>query len=259
MSGNYRTVTVMDIDFFNTSMNSFLKNIVYPMLSHEDKCFIVTANPEFVIETRDHPEFKKVVQSADYVLADGVGVVNAAMLLGRPLPERVSGIDVMYHMLDHAAKHGYSVFFLGASEDSNVKAVENAKKKFPGLKVAGRHDGYFDLTDEKISNMVVDAQPDIVLVALGMQRQEGWIHDNIDKFDKGVFMGVGGSFDVLSGKAQRAPKIWIKLQLEWLYRLIKEPKRIKRVMKVFQFMLLHTPVIKHIIKLFGFNMTNPRN
>ncbi|AKG73444.1 WecB/TagA/CpsF family glycosyltransferase [Salinicoccus halodurans] len=258
MGRTYKTVTVMDIDFFNTSMNAFLKHIVYPDLANGNKCFIVTANPEIVIETRDHPEFKKVVQSADYVLADGVGVVNAAMLLGQPLPERVSGIDVMYHMLDHAAKQGYSVFFLGASEDSNKKAVENAEKIFPGLKIAGRHDGYFDPADESIARMVVDSNPDIVLVALGMQRQEGWIADNIDKFDKGVFMGVGGSFDVLSGKAQRAPKIWIKLQLEWLYRLIKEPKRIKRVLRVFEFMLLHTPVVKHVIKMFGFNKTRPR-
>lgn len=259
MTGTYNTVTVMDIDFYNTTMAAFLRHIVYPDLANEDKCFIVTANPEIVIETRDHPDFKQVVQSADYVLADGVGIVNAAMLLGRPLPERVSGIDVMYHILDHAAKEGYSVFFLGASEDSNKKAVDNAEGLFPGLKVAGRHDGYFDPADEEISKMVVDAEPDIVLVALGMQRQEAWIADNIDKFDKGIFMGVGGSFDVLSGKAQRAPRIWIKLQLEWLYRLIKEPKRIKRVMRVFEFMLLHTPIVKHIIKMFGYNKTRPRS
>lgn len=258
MSGNYRTVKVMDIDFFNTSMNAFLKHIVYPDLANGNRSFIVTANPEFVIETRDHPEFKKVVQSADYVLADGVGIVNAAVLMGYPLPERVSGIDVMYRMLDHASKNGYSVFFLGASEDSNKKAVENAGKEWPGLKVAGRHDGYFDPADESIVDMVVDSKPDIVLVALGMRRQEKWIADNIGRFDKGVFMGVGGSFDVLSGKAQRAPKIWIRLQLEWLYRLIQEPRRIKRVMRVFEFMLLHTPVLKHLMRMFGYSTTKPR-
>lgn len=258
MSGNYRTVKVMDIDFFNTSMNAFLKHIVYPDLANGNRSFIVTANPEFVIETRDHPEFKKVVQSADYVLADGVGIVNAAVLMGHPLPERVSGIDVMYRMLDHASKNGYSVFFLGASEDSNKKAVENAGKEWPGLKVAGRHDGYFDPADESIVDMVVDSKPDIVLVALGMRRQEKWIADNIGRFDKGVFMGVGGSFDVLSGKAQRAPKIWIRLQLEWLYRLIQEPRRIKRVMRVFEFMLLHTPVLKHLMRMFGYSTTKPR-
>ena len=258
MGRTYKTVTVMDIDFFNTSMNSFLKYIVYPDLANGSKNFIVTANPEFVIETRDHPDFKKVVQSADYVLADGVGIVNAAMLMGRPLPERVSGIDVMYRMLEHAAKNGYSVFFLGASEDSNKKAVANAEKLYPGLKVAGRHDGYFDPDDTEIADMVVESDPDIVFVALGMQRQEKWIADNIDRFDKGVFMGVGGSFDVLSGKAQRAPKFWIRLQLEWLYRLIQEPKRIKRVMRVFEFMLLHTPVIKHLVRMFGYSKTKPR-
>ncbi|WP_411843748.1 WecB/TagA/CpsF family glycosyltransferase [Salinicoccus sp. HZC-1] len=259
MTGHYDKVTIMDIDFIHTTMERFLNDTIYPTLANEDKCFIVTANPEIVIETRDYSEFKKIVQDSDYVLADGVGVINAARFMGRPLPERVSGIDVMYEMLEHAAEKGYSVFFLGAAEDSNRKAVENAQEKFPGLVVAGRHDGYFDPADEEISRMVLDTNPDIVLVALGMQRQEKWIHDNIAKFDKGVFMGVGGSFDVLSGKAQRAPQGWIQCQLEWLYRLIQEPKRIKRVLRVAEFMLLHIPIIGQIMKVFGFSKKKPRN
>ncbi len=258
MTREYDKVTIMDIGFINATMDSFLEETVYPCLENREKCFIVTANPEFVIETRDHPGFKHVVQSSDYVLADGVGIINAAKMMGEPLPERLSGIDVMYKMLEYAAKNGHRVFFLGAAEDANRKAVENAEKKWPGLKVAGRHDGYFDPADESIPEMVVESEPDIVLVALGMQRQEGWIHDNIDKFDKGIFMGVGGSFDVLSGKSQRAPKSWINNQLEWLYRLIQEPKRIKRVMKVFQFMLLHTPIIGSIMRMFGFSKTNSK-
>lgn len=251
MPGQYDTATLMDIDFIHTTMDQFLNRTVYPSLANEEKCFIVTANPEFIIATRDHPDFKEVVQHSDYVLADGVGIINASRLMGKPLPERISGIDVMYNMLDYASKNGCRVFFLGAEEGANEKAVENAEEKFPGLNIVGRHDGYFDRTDETISDYVLSTQPDIVLVALGMKRQEGWIRDHIDKFDKGVFMGVGGSFDVLAGKAKRAPDIWIKLQLEWLYRLIKDPKRIRRVLRVGEFMLLHMPVVGRIMKFFG--------
>src|SRR5699024_12758315 len=95
-------------------------------------------------------------------------------------------------------------------------------------------------------------------VHIDVQGQKKWLADNIGRVDKGVFMAVGGSFDVLSGKAQRAPKIWIRLQLEWLYRLIQEPRRIKRVMRVFEFMLLHTPVLKHLMRMFGYSTTKPR-
>ena len=258
MPGHYDTATLMDIDFIHTTNEEFLNKTVYPTLAREEKCFIVTANPEFVIETRDHPDFKEVVQHSDYVLGDGIGIINASRLMGNPLPERISGIGVMYRMLSHAAENGYRVFFLGAEEEASRQAVENAKKKFPGLNIAGRHHGFFDMSDESIPRYVHSTQPDIVLVALGMKRQETWILDHLSKFDKGVFMGVGGSFDVLAGKAKRAPKIWIRLQMEWLYRLIKDPKRIKRVMKVAEFMLLHIPVVGRILKFFGIYKKKPR-
>ncbi|GAB3063680.1 WecB/TagA/CpsF family glycosyltransferase [Salinicoccus sesuvii] len=258
MTKHRRSVTVMDIDFTNTSMSAFLNDSLYPCLAAEQKCFIVTANPEIVIATRQHPDFKKTVQSADYVLPDGIGIINATKMLGKPLEERICGVDVMHYVLEHAAQNGYSVFFIGAEENSNKKAVENAKEKYPGLLVAGRMHGYADLNDEAFIKTVVEARPDVVLVALGMMRQENWIKDYIDRFDKGVFMGVGGSFDVLSGTAKRAPSIWIRFQLEWLYRLIKQPSRIVRVVKAGQFMLLHVPVVHKIGKVINYNRKRSR-
>lgn len=254
-----KTVTLMDIEFINISRYSLLKKIVYPAIEENKKCFIVTANPEVVIETRDDPDFKAIVQSADYVVADGIGVVNASKFKGTPLKERVTGVDIMYDLLQYANDYKKRVFFLGASELVNKDVVKIVERDFPDVVVAGRRDGYFNRFDEEVSKLVLDSNPDIVFVALGAKRQEGWIYHNIESFDKGIFIGVGGSFDVLSGHIKRAPEIWIKFQLEWLYRLLKEPNRLKRDMKVLEFMLLHTPGIKWIMKKLGFSKTKSRS
>ena len=246
-------VTVMGIEFTNTTLEGFMESTVRPCLDGADKCFIVTANPEIVIATRDHPDFKETVQSADHVLPDGIGIINAAKMMGTPLQERVSGIDTMRAMLAYAEEKGYSVYFLGAKEEANRKAVERAERCFPKLKVAGRHHGYGYLDEDALVESIANTEPDIIFVALGMMKQEQWIRDHMDRFEKGIFMGVGGSFDVLSGEAKRAPDIWIRFQLEWLYRLIKQPKRITRVMKVAQFMMLHLPIVNRIRRLFTSN------
>ena len=258
MTEQNRNVTVMGIEFTNTTLEGFMESTVRPCLDGSEKCFIVTANPEIVIATRDHPDFKETVQSADHVLPDGIGIINAAKMMGTPLQERVSGIDTMRAMLAYAEEQGYSAYFLGAKEEANRKAVERAERRFPKLKVAGRHHGYADLDEDALVESIANTEPDIIFVALGMMKQEQWIRNHMDRFDKGVFMGVGGSFDVLSGEAKRAPDIWIRFQLEWLYRLIKQPKRITRVMKVAQFMMLHTPIISSIMRLFGYSKTRQR-
>ncbi|CAD2078561.1 acetylglucosaminyldiphosphoundecaprenol acetyl-beta-D-mannosaminyltransferase [Jeotgalicoccus coquinae] len=259
MTVKYNTVKLMDIDFINISRYSFLKKIVYPSIEQEKKCFIVTANPEVVIATRDDPDFKTTVKSADYVLADGVGVVNASKLINNPIKERVTGVDIMYDLLQYASDNKKKVFFLGASEEVNMKVMDIVKKDYPGLIIAGRKNGYFNKYDDRIAEQIAATKPDIVFVALGAKRQEGWIHHYMDKFDKGIFIGIGGSFDVLSGQIKRAPEIWIKLQLEWLYRLLKEPHRMRRDLKVLEFMLLHVPVIKRIMKWLGFSKSKPRS
>ena len=259
MTVKYNKVKLMDIDFINISRYSFLKKIVYPSIEQGKKCFIVTANPEVVIATRDDPDFKAIVKSADYVLADGIGVVNASKLINDPIKERVTGVDLMYDLLQYASDYKKRVFFLGASEEVNIKVIEIVEKDYPGLIIAGRQNGYFNRYDDSIADYIAGTEPDIIFVALGAKRQEGWIHHYMDKFDKGIFIGIGGSFDVLSGQIKRAPKLWIKLQLEWLYRLLKEPHRMRRDLKVLEFMLLHVPVIKRIMKWMGFSKTKPRS
>jgi len=144
----------------------------------------------------------------------------------------------MKNMLALAEEQGARCFFLGASEEVNQKAVNNIMDMHPNIKVAGRHHGYFDLDDTAVKKIVSEAKPDFIFVALGFPKQEQWISKYYDYFDKGIFIGVGGSLDGLAGTVKRAPDFWIKLNLEWLYRILKQPFRFKRILPVFNFMWL---------------------
>lgn len=227
-----KVVSIMGIPFNNLSK----QNLIDKLWNQEmNKGFIVTANPEIVMETRNNEHYKNSILQADYVIADGIGVIIASKWLKQPLQERIPGFELMMSMIEHAASAGKSCYFLGSSKTVNQMAVEELKIKFPDLIIAGHHHGFFDLNDERITDQVKATNPDFIFVALGMPKQEQWIAENIDLFSKGIFMGVGGSFDVAAGEVKRAPDTWIKLNLEWLYRLIKQPFRWKRILKVFEF------------------------
>lgn len=227
----------MDIDFINMTQRDFLESYIYPHLHKEEKRFIVTANPEIVMKTREDATYKEIVQSADYIVPDGIGILLAAKYMKQPLQERIPGFDVTIDLLTFANQEGLSCYFLGAADTVNHKAVLEVKERFPHLKVAGHHHGFFDIGDDQIAKDIKQSNPDIIFVALGFPRQEEWISKYMGDFSKGIFIGVGGSFDVLAGEVKRAPEAWIKLHLEWLYRLLKQPTRFKRVLKLFEFML----------------------
>ena len=234
--GDYReTVTIMDINFINTTKEKLINLHLLPRMLRGDKCFVVTANPEIVMKTRDDSKYKKVVQAANYVIPDGAGILIAGQYMKTPIRERIPGFDLMLDILRLAEKEGLSCYFLGGTQSVNEQVVVEVQKRHPTLKIAGNHHGYFTITDPGIARKMVEAKPDIVFVALGFPTQEKWIARYMDKFSKGLFMGVGGSFDVLAGEVKRAPNGWIKLNLEWLYRLLKQPFRWKRILKVFEF------------------------
>lgn len=232
-----KKVTIMDIDFLNMTQKDFLELYIEPHLHQQEKCFIVTANPEIVMRTREDASYKEIVQSADYIVPDGVGILLAAKYMKQPLQERIPGFDVMVDLLAFANEEKMSCYFLGAEEAVNDRAVREVKKRFPNLDLAGHHHGFFDINDKQVAESVKQSNPDIIFVALGFPRQEEWITTYMDDFSKGVFIGVGGSFDVLAGEVKRAPAGWIKLNLEWLYRLLQQPFRIKRTFKLFEFMM----------------------
>lgn len=229
-------VELMDIPFINTSKKNFLEKYIYTDLNKKNKKFIVTANPEIVMMAKENESYKEAILNADYVVPDGAGIVIASKILKKPILERIPGFDLMVDLIAHAEEEGLSCYFLGAGEEVIEKFIEKIKVKHPKLNIAGYHHGYFDLEDQSIVNGVQRAKPDFVFVALGLPRQEQWIFKNYHIFEKGIFMGVGGSFDVIAGKVKRAPDVWIKLNLEWLYRLLKQPFRWRRILKVFEFM-----------------------
>lgn len=206
-------------------------------INHRDKTFVVTANPEIVMYGKEDPAYLNLVNKANYVIADGYGVILGSKIIRDELPERIAGFDLMKSLLEKSSHEGWSVYFLGAKEEVINQAVTNIKGAFPELKVVGWHHGYTDVNDETFVKEIAAKKPDIVFTGIGFPKQEYWIANNMLQFEKGFFMGVGGSFDVWAGKVKRAPLIWQKLHIEWLYRLIQEPTRWRRMLVLPQFVL----------------------
>lgn len=200
-------------------------------LLNEKKSFVITANPETLMIGTKNRGFNKILLRDDVsIVPDGIGVVKAGQFLGYPIKERVTGVEIAKSLLEMADKQKKSIYLLGAHKDVLNKLVSKISKEYPGIVISGYTDGYVKDKDAVFEN-IVKLEPDIVLVALGIPQQEMLIGKFYDKFNKGIFVGVGGSFDVLSGMKKRAPEIFIKLNLEWLYRICKEPKRLGRFVK----------------------------
>lgn len=197
-------------------------------MTNDTKTFVVTANPETLMIGTETPEFDKVLKDNRVtIVPDGIGVVKAANMLKIPVKERVTGVELVQKLLELLDKQEKSIYLLGAKREVVDALVNNIHNRYPNVTVAGYKDGYIKDKDAAFDE-IAELKPDVVLVALGIPAQELLIYKHYDKFKKGIFVGVGGSFDVLSGMKKRAPKIFIKLNLEWLYRIVCEPKRIKR-------------------------------
>ncbi|KGL45834.1 glycosyltransferase [Listeria newyorkensis] len=232
-----RTVEILGIPFYNVSQNAFVDELMDAALNKKRR-FIVTANPEIVMHAQQDLEFNQVIRQADYVVADGIGVVKAAKSIGKPLKGRVTGYDTMLGLLEKANEMNLRVYFIGAKPNVIEKLKEHVSVKYSHIEIVGARDGYFETSEsEAIAEDILMSQADFVFLALGFPRQEKWISAYLDKFEKGVFMGVGGSFDVLSGCTKRAPSFWVKFNLEWLYRILSQPSRWKRALAIPRFML----------------------
>lgn len=197
-------------------------------LKEEQKMFIVTANPETFMLGESSPEFSKLLLDEETVIVpDGIGIVKAMQYLKIDVKERIPGVTIAEKLFEYGNTYGKSIFILGSKQEVIDKMLNVFQNDYPHLKVAGAVNGYVDDKDAVFEEMK-QVKPDIVLVALGIPKQEQLIYKHLKEFDKGIFVGVGGSLDVLSGTKKRAPKIFIKLNLEWLYRIACEPSRIKR-------------------------------
>lgn len=197
---------------------------------------IFTPNSEIIYTTKEDYSLKNILNSADLLIPDGIGVVWASRILGNPIKERITGFDTMSKLFDIGKDGTISFYLFGSSQDVIEKAVENLKNKYPKLNILGFHNGYFDSSSEDaIVNEINSLNPDVLLVALGAPKQEKWIYKNKDALNAKVCMGVGGCFDVIAGKVNRAPLVYQKLGLEWFYRFVKQPSRFFRMLKLPQF------------------------
>ena len=227
-------INILGVGFDNVTMDEALAR-GEELLCSEGAHYVVTPNPEIVETCRADAAANAAVNGADLVLPDGIGIVYGAKILHQPLRGRVPGIEFGTGMIERCAKLGKSVYLLGAKPGVAEQAAENLKNRFPGLVIAGTNDGYFQ-DDDPVVEKINAAQPDLLLVCLGAPKQELWMQRNAPRLRVGLMAGLGGSLDVFAGNVKRAPKFFQKLGLEWFYRLLKEPKRIGRMMKLPKFL-----------------------
>ncbi|MGI5879629.1 MAG: WecB/TagA/CpsF family glycosyltransferase [Syntrophomonadaceae bacterium] len=202
---------------------------VESLINSDTAAQIITLNAEILYHAYYDHELRELINRADLVTPDGIGIVWASRKLGQPVKERVTGIDLLQNLCSRAADKGWPIYLLGAAPGVAQTAAENLTQRYPGLKICGIRHGYFGPEDhEQIRADIINSNPALLFAGLGAPKQEYWIRDNLPRLETKVCMGVGGSFDVLSGIKQRAPDWIIKLNLEWLYRLMAEPSRLKR-------------------------------
>ena len=223
-------VDVLGVAFDNVTLDEAVDRGL-ELLEQEGPHLVVTPNPEIVQRANKDPEFAEILSKADLVIPDGVGVIYAAKILGRPLKGRVPGIDFASGLMKRVAGTGRRLFLLGAAPGVAEQAAVNLRAAHPGLVVCGAHDGYFK-EDGPVADAIRAARADIVFVCLGAPKQEKWITANGRAAGARLYIGLGGALDVFAGKVERAPERFQKLGLEWLYRLIQEPSRIGRMAKL---------------------------
>lgn len=212
---------------YGKSTLEFYNKIDKEILNYKKK-FIITVNPEFMMMKNKDDEVNKMLSDKSIeLIPDGILIVKTAKYYNIPIKERITGCDLTKHLLEFANENKRSVYLFGSSKEVMKRMVELIKKEYKGIKLLGYVDGY--VKDKKlVFKDIIEKKADINIIALGMPLQEKLIYEHIDQAKNGIFVGVGGSFDVISGMKKRAPKLFIKLNLEWFYRIVTEPKRLKR-------------------------------
>jgi N-acetylglucosaminyldiphosphoundecaprenol N-acetyl-beta-D-mannosaminyltransferase len=248
--GGFLVVQILSVPFTESNMNETV-SWTHERMEKSLSTFIVTANPEIVMKAKNDSSFHKVISSADMITPDGIGIVYASKILGHSIKERVAGYDMLHALLQYRESQGVStkLFLLGSTEDVVGAAGENLAQQYAHIVVVGRHHGFFKKDSEEegsIVELISRKKPDLLLVGLGSPNQEKFIHRFRNELGATVMIGVGGSFDILSGRICRAPAMFRKLGLEWFYRLLSDPRRIKRqmVLPVFASLVLLERVLR---------------
>ena len=231
-------------------LNTYINNVtmsetveaIEQMIAADKKSYVVAINVDVVMKIEDDPYLKKVVDDADMVLVDGKPLVWISKLHGKPLKAKISGSDLVPLLCEVAAEKGYKVFIIGGKDGIAAQAKEKLESKHPKIQIVGTYAPPFGFEkDEKelnhINQMISEVKPDLLIACFGCPKQEKWIYDNIRLVGAKVAIGVGGSFDVMAGNVKRAPKIFRRLGLEWFHRLITQPTRWRRMMRLPKFAL----------------------
>ncbi len=228
-------------ELLGVKLDSDKKEVLYEkiisLVKTNQAKLVVRPNAEIITYAQKDPEFKEILNKAAVSIPDGAGVYLATKFLGTKVAGRFGGPESMLDLLKLAVKSNLSVYILGASSETVELASRNIKKALPQLRILGFHDGYFQ-NDGVIVAEINQLRPNLIFVGMGFPRQEKWVWENLKRFDSGVFVMEGGSFDYLSGKARRSPALLQSLGLEWLFRLITQPWRIKRQTKLIKFVYL---------------------
>ena len=223
-------IDVLGVGFDNFTMDEAIEKGL-AMIAEGGAHYVVTPNPEIVEICREGADAKAVINGADLVLPDGIGIIYGAKMLKTPLKGRVPGIEYAQALMKVMAEQGKTLFLLGAKPGVAEQAAEKLTAAYPGLQIVGTHDGYFK-EDEGVVAAIRESGADVVFVCLGAPKQEFWMAKNGEATGAKLLLGLGGCLDVFSGNVKRAPAVFCKLGLEWFYRLITNPSRIGRMMKL---------------------------
>lgn len=233
-----KPVKILGVPVHPLTMNESVA-VLEEKLQKKEQAFVVTANAEIIMMCQQDKEYNNIVsEQADLVLPDGAGAVWAGRYLGNEVPERVAGFDLYTQLLKLSADKGYKAYFFGGAPGVAEAAKNKAEELYPGVQIVGCRNGYFTEAEEKaIIKEINDAAPDMLFVALGAPKQEKWLVKYRNQLKPRVLMGIGGSFDVLAGKMERAPKWMQEASLEWAFRLYKQPSRFMRMLALPKFVL----------------------
>lgn len=230
-------INILGVNISKVTMNQAIEKVL-GFMDTNGKYEVYTPNPEMVMMANKDKLLMSILNEADLVVPDGIGIVIASKLLSRNLHERVAGYDLVQNIFNELKNTDKKVYFLGGAPGVAKKAAECMREKHIGLNIVGTRDGYFKENEEQdIITEINELKPDLLLVGLGIPKQEKWINKNKNKIEAKVSIGVGGSFDVMSGNIKRAPEVFQKLGLEWFYRLALQPSRAKRMLELPKFLV----------------------
>ncbi len=229
--------TLLGVRIDDFTKEQWLKVVADLVRSEKKGEYLVRPNAEIITYAQKDPEFKNILNNATLAIPDGVGIETAAKILNLRLNNRCGGPESMLDVVKLAEENSFSIYLLGGKVQTVAKAARNLQKKFKNLKIRGYQSGYFTDSDQVI-NQINKLSPNIVFVGMGFPKQEKWIWENKDKLNVSLLVAEGGSFDYIAGEVKRAPVFIRKIGLDWLFRLVNQPWRLKRQLALFKFSYL---------------------